>query len=193
MMGGEARSEGGRRLAHLLFGVPALILPVIDWRLGLAIALGALVANIEFLPRTTIGRGFIRPDEGRLGGIVLYPLTVALLILVFRDHLEFAAMGWIVLATGDPAAAAFGRGSAGRWPWNARKSPRGSLAFVAAALGGGTLLGLVTGATLPAACGAALPSALLGALVESLPRPKDDNLTVGFAAAIAQGLLRGFA
>ncbi len=185
-----ARNELGRRICHALFGLPAFVLPLMDWRLGAAIASVALVANLEFLPRTTIGRSWLRPDEGRLGGIVLYPLTVLLLVLVFRDRLDSAAMGWAVLAFGDPAAAVVGRGARRRWPWNPSKSRRGSAAFVIAASCAGLLLGLLQGESPVAALLFALPPALLGAAVESLPRPRDDNLTVGFAGALGHLLVR---
>ncbi|MCB9832216.1 MAG: hypothetical protein H6807_07040 [Planctomycetes bacterium] len=185
---GRARSETGRRLAHALFGLAAFALPVLDWRLAAGLAFLALLANLEFLPRTTIGRAWMRPDEPRLGGIVLYPLTVLLLVLIFRGHPVSAAAGFASLAFGDPMAAWAGRGARRRWPFNARKSPRGSLAFALTALVAVALIELGQGRSVLQALARALPPALVGAAIEASPWPRIDNLGVGLGAALAHVL-----
>jgi dolichol kinase len=148
----------------------------------------AFLVNLLVLPRTPFGRALARPGEGPWNGLAAYPLAVALGYALFDPLL--AAIAWAAMATGDPAATVAGRGRPGgiRVPWNRAKSAAGSAAFVLAATAGvaGTILALralageapraegdlATILGLAAACG------VLGALVESVPWPADDNLPV---------------
>ena len=179
-----------RQGLHLAFGLPALAMPVLGWRLALIVALWALVLNHEFLPRTRFGQSLRKADEGRFGGIVVYPLTVALLIILFREWTLPIMAGWLVLAAADPMASLVGERRPWRaLPWNSRKSVGGSLAFLLTA----SLVLVVTGRVSGHGLGPSLLfagiCAPVAAWLESLPLPLDDNLVVGLGTgAVAAGV-----
>ncbi len=140
-------------------------------------ALAALFSNLFVLPRAG-GKYLWRGEEEQRGhsvGIVLYPFSVLLLILIFWRHLEVAAAVWGILAFGDGMASLVGRFSVARaLPWNARKSWNGSIAYFlfggigAAVLLGHTLLNQGEPARWPFWIAAGAAAAALGALLESL-------------------------
>jgi len=154
-------------------------------------AAGAFAFNLLALPRVGGARLF-RAEERRApwrSGIVLYPLSVLLLIVLFRDRLEVAAAGWGIMAAGDAAAGAAGR-RFGRLPlpWNRSKTVLGSLAFAASAALASWVLLAWMGRGPAAAALLAIPTALFAAFVESLPWRLDDNLTVPLLSGL---FLRG--
>jgi uncharacterized protein (TIGR00297 family) len=111
----------------------------------------------------------------------LYPVSVLLLILIYRHHLEVAAAAWAIMALGDSAAGLIGESMPGpRLPWNPGKTWTGFTAFVlAGAAGASVLLVWVQPSLAPGkAIIVSVLSALLGAAVESAPIRLDDNLTV---------------
>lgn len=181
------RGELLRKLVHMSVGLIAFAVRFLG-PLGSALcALAATLFNVFLLPRIG-GRSLWREAETARGaslGIVLYPLTVLLLILVFWRRLEVAAAVWGILAFGDGMASLVGM-SIGRnkLPWNPRKSWAGSLAYwVFGTAGCATLLLWTAGATpreyaLPFALGISAAAALLAAALESLPQGLDDNLGV---------------
>ncbi len=178
--GPEARGESRRRRAHALFGLPAFLLPWLDPRVVLLAALWAAFLNAFFLPSTALGAGWRRPDEGWTGGLVIYPVTVALLALLFQHASYALAAGWTAMAFGDPPAAFWGRRRPWRpLSWNQDKSWGGSLAFFLCAAAALSLVGIRHDLGLPGSLGRAIPLALAGAFIESLPSRLDDNLTVG--------------
>ena len=62
--------------------------------------------------------------------LAFYPVAVLLLILVFRQQLHLAAIGWALLAFGDGVATLAGKAmGGGKLPWNRDKSWAGLLAF----------------------------------------------------------------
>ena len=174
-----------------------LLFVPLTWFLGkwgmAGFAFAAFLVNLLVLPRTAFGRSLAREGEGRWNGLVAYPLAVALAYALFDPFV--AAIAWAVMATGDPAATVVGRSSPGgiRIPWNRGKSVAGSAAFFAAATVG--VLGVfyaflfllqfkkATGYWLPDLADLAFAAgyALVGALVESIPWPADDNLPVVLA------------
>jgi uncharacterized protein (TIGR00297 family) len=180
-------SEGLRKLVHVSMSGFALLLRWIPWWTGTLLALAALLFNVLVLPRLA-GDTLMRPAErGRTlrSGVAFYALSVLILILLFRHHLEVAACAWGILALGDGASTLAGQGVGGpRLPWNPGKSWAGSLAFfLAGTLGGAGLMLWVAARypnppTVPAAFILAGAAALAGALVESLPLEMDDNLSV---------------
>ena len=169
----------------------ALLLRWIPWWAGALLALGALLFNILILPRF-LGESLMRPEERRRRlrtGVAFYALSVLILVLAFRHHLEVAACAWGILALGDGAATLFGqRLTTPRLPWNPSKSWAGSAAFlIFGTLGGGGLMLWVARRyeESPGASAAFLISAiatLACAVVESLPLELDDNLSVPFLA-----------
>jgi uncharacterized protein (TIGR00297 family) len=187
------RGELARKAVHMGVGLIAFSLRYLGPLYAAVLALGALGFNLFLLPRMG-GRKLWRQHEVESGasiGIVLYPLTVLLLILVFWRRLEVAAAAWGILAFGDGMASVAGIAlGQRRLPWNPRKSWIGSLAYV--------LFGTVAAAVLLVwtapnqgrsygwafAFAACFLSALLAAGLESLPQGLDDNLGVPLVSGL---------
>lgn len=192
-MAAPARSaEALRKAVHVAAGLLALVLRYLTWWQALAVSFGGLAFNAFILPRLTRGRLNREADHARgyALGIVLYPLSVAMLILIFHRRLEIAAAAWALMAFGDGAASLAGTYIGGaRLPWNRGKSWAGFMAFVAAGSAGAGLLYTWVRAGHPESpellCplwAIALGSAIAGAFIESLPTGVDDNLTVPLMA-----------
>jgi len=185
-------SESARQIVHMSMGGFALLLRFLTpWQAAACAAL-ALGLNALVLPRVAGARLF-RPGEAGLarpGGIVFYPLSVLLLVLVFPSRLDIVAAAWGILAVGDGAATLVGRRFGGwRWPWNPDKTLAGSLAL---AIGGGISGVILLWWTRPAVAApppmafvivAPLLAAAVAALVETRPIRLDDNLSVPLSAA----------
>lgn len=179
-----ANGEATRRWVHMLFGSVAFLLYYCDWRLSFMGALFALFVNAEILSRATVSKRMFRPNEGWMGGIILYPLTVALLILIYRANTLPVACAWLTLAAGDPAAAFFGRRSSGaRIPWNQAKTMAGTFAFFLAALIPLLLVCWQHEVTWGLAILIATTAAIIGALVESWRWAIADNLAIGLSVS----------
>jgi uncharacterized protein (TIGR00297 family) len=184
-------SELLRKATHVGMGCIAFALRPLGPFWAAVLGASALVFNLFLLHRIG-GRRMWREAELAAGGavgIVLYPLSVLLLILVFYRRLEIAAAAWGILAFGDGLATVFGIAwGRHRLPWNPAKSWVGSLAYVFwGTLAAAALLvwtaperGYGWGFAL-AAAGAA---ALLAAALESLPQGLDDNLGVPMVSAL---------
>jgi len=154
------------------------------------LAAAGLFFNAIILPRLG-GLGLWRREEGwngRAPGIVLYPLTVLLLLLIFSHRPEVAAAGWGLLAFGDGAASlaglAWGRR---RLPWNPGKSWAGLTAYWL--IGGGAVGVLVLWVAsgdfdAPFVWTLSFGVALVAALLESMPTELDDNLAVPLIGAL---------
>jgi uncharacterized protein (TIGR00297 family) len=178
-----------RKAVHIGCGFLALVLRPAGPFLSLLLALSALAFNLFLLPRIG-GRDLWRDhehDKGSALGIILYPLTVLLLVLLFWKHLEIAAAGWGILAFGDGMASVVGI-SLGRTrlPWNPRKSWAGSLAYAAfgTVAATGLLLSTAPGRYTPLfALSICFAATLLAAGMESLPQGLDDNLAVPLLAS----------
>ena len=149
-----AHSEQARQWVHVGSGLFALLLRVLTWWQAAALAATALMFNLIVLPRIG-GRRLYRPVDEARGfplGILLYPLSVLLLILIFPSRLDIVAAAWGILAFGDGFATLVGQAgttlhaepaeqdaSAGsaisaflcrRLPWNREKTVAGTMAFV---------------------------------------------------------------
>lgn len=166
----------------------AFLLPFLTWQQAAGAAVLALLFNGLVLPPLNIGlRKHPMPpatpssEEGMWTGLILYPISVLLLVLIYRHHLEVAAGAWAIMALGDGAAGVAGE-ALGRpsLPWNPRKTWAGFVAFVLAGTAGASLLALWVNPSLPAGKALLISAlaALLGAAVESAPIGLDDNLTV---------------
>jgi len=114
-------------------------------------------------------------------GIVLYPVSVLVLILLYRGHLHIVAGAWALMALGDGMAAIIGeRAGSAALPWNREKTWAGFVTFAVGGMLGAYILTRWTAPKTPSdktlmVCAAA---ALLGAVVESLLLSLDDNITV---------------
>jgi uncharacterized protein (TIGR00297 family) len=165
----------------------AFLLRVLTWGQAAALAATALVFNLLVLPRIG-GRRLYRPVDEARGfplGILLYPLSVLLLILVFSTRLDIAAAAWGILAFGDGMATLVGRRIGGRtWPWNHEKTIAGTIAFVVCGDIGAVALACWTRpavAPLPSwrfELLAPLAAAVVAAFVETIPVRLDDNVSV---------------
>lgn len=183
-------SESIRQAIHVVSGLWVLLLPWVGWQPLFGLAIAALAFNLWVLPRVA-GRWLWRPAEVRAGrsiGIVAYPLTVAILLVIFQRQSEVAAAGWGLLAFGDGAATLVGRGGGRRpLPWNRRKSWEGLLSYWI--VGWISIFWLViwvapTGYSRSFLVVAAAIASLGGALVESAPQRLDDNLTAPLLASL---------
>lgn len=178
------RNELARKVVHIGVGSLAFSLRWLGPFWGALVALSAVVFNAAILPKIG-GKELWREGElavGRSLGIVLYPVTVLLLILIFWNRLEVAAAVWGILAFGDGMAAVVGM-TLGRvkLPWNPQKSWAGTLAcFV---FGGASAAVLLQWTSRGAydwqfAIAVAAAAALFAAILESLPQGLDDNIGV---------------
>ena len=190
-MNQSRHSEGLRKLVHVTMAGFALLLRWIPWWAASLLALAALLFNVLLLPRLA-GESLMRPGEMKRvlrTGVAFYALSVLILVLVFRHHLEVAACAWGILAFGDGAATLFGRWlGRPRLSWNPSKSWAGSAAFLLFGTlgGGGLMLWVAQRAGQPPEASTVFlisaAAALAGAVVESLPMELDDNLSVPLLA-----------
>lgn len=177
-----------RKIVQITMLALALLLPSLSWQRAAGGALLAFLFNAALLPQLDLD---LRKHRGARtaidnvadvgAGILLYPVSVLILILIYRHHLEVAAAAWAIMALGDSAAGLIGEAMPGpRLPWNPGKTWTGFTAFVLAGAAGASVLLVWVQPSL--ACGKAIIvsvlSALLGAAVESAPFRLDDNLTV---------------
>ncbi|HVH56944.1 MAG TPA: DUF92 domain-containing protein [Vicinamibacterales bacterium] len=192
-MRSDARfSEDSRQSVHIAMGGFALLLPLIPWWQSIVLAAFTVLFNLFGLQRL-LGRRLFRPGE-RIGrftsGIVLYPLTVLLLLLVFGGRLDIVAAAWGIFAAGDGMATIVGRRAPiARIPWNRQKSLGGTLAF--ALCGAAAGIGLAwwcRDTVMPPAYTwfffvAPVLAAFVAAAVETIPISLDDNVSVPASAA----------
>ncbi len=184
-------SEDGRQLVHISMGAVALLLRWITPSEAMVIAGAALIFNVYVLPH--VATSLFRPAErhGHVDpGIVFYPASVLLLLMLLPDRLDIVAAAWGIMAAGDGMATIVGRHvSSARIPWNRRRTVAGSAAFV--------LFGGAAGAFLCWWCEPRIvpppypwfavwmpfAAALAGAAAETLPIRLDDNVSVPATAA----------
>jgi uncharacterized protein (TIGR00297 family) len=186
-------SEDARKLLHIAMGGLALLLRVLQWWQAAILAASAVVFNLWLLRRVT--RGLVhRPSEANAAipaGLVFYPTSVLLLLLVLPSRPDIVAAAWGIMAAGDGAATLVGMRSRGaRIPWNREKSVTGTLAFViAGSLAGSFLAWWCRPALMPPpylwfSVAAPVAAALAAAAVETVPIKLDDNLSVPATAAL---------
>ena len=187
-------SETLRQWVHIGFGAVALLLPFLHWHQAVILAAVATVFNIRLL-RKVAGDRLHRPLERQQAvpaGLVLYPTSVLVMLLMLPSRPDIVAGAWGILAVGDGVATLVGREwGARKWSWNPEKSVAGTAAL---ALAGG-----VAGAFLCWWCrpvivpppyvwfsiGAPLVAAAIAAAVETVPIRLNDNLSVPLSAAAA--------
>jgi dolichol kinase len=183
-----------RRLFHFLAGsfVPACILflpeAIVEWMLivGIIIAVGIEVVR-AFTPHLNdmaFRRIPIFKDAERdvvTGGTFL---VIAAAVAYFAFEKEIVVLALFFLSVGDPLAALIGR-----WDRKFRafgKSAVGTLAFII----GASIAGLVVSLhpDIPWAWWI-IPGAIVAAIIEIIPFPVDDNITIPLATAGAMTLL----
>jgi uncharacterized protein (TIGR00297 family) len=187
-----ARSEYARQFVHMAMGGFAFALRYLTWWQAALLAGSALAFNLFVLPHVG-GQRLYRSWEFARGfpaGILLYPISVLLLILVFPRRPDIAAAAWAILAVGDGMSTIVGRAVGGRpIPWNREKTWAGSAAFfVFGSVAGVALAWWCRAAVHPAPSmwfwiAAPIAAALCAAAAESIPIRLDDNVSVPIAAA----------
>jgi uncharacterized protein (TIGR00297 family) len=188
-----AHGETARRVVHFAMGGLVFLLPYLTPLQAACAAGGAVLFNLFLLPR--IGPSLFRRGERESpwrSGVVIYPVTVLLLVLLFHRHMEIAGAAWAILAAGDSAAGFIGsRFGRTPIPWNRSKTAEGSCAFAAAAFGFSWAALVWMGRRPLEAALLAATASLFAAFMESLPWRLDDNLTVPILSAIfLAGLMR---
>lgn len=177
----HSTNESLRKSLHIAFGLFAFTLKSMPWWAAACVCVAAIAGNRIVLHRL-VGRAVARDPRGFDAGIVLYPISVLLLVLLFRHQLHFAAIGWVMLAFGDGVATLAGRAMPHpRLPWNRSKSWAGLTAFVVAGAAAGIAVAYWMTYREPLIV---LVVAVVAGVVESLPLGLDDNITVPFASAV---------
>jgi uncharacterized protein (TIGR00297 family) len=188
---GLSGRELARKLVHMAVGGIAFAVRPLGPLGAVACAAAAVVHNAFLFPLYG-GRKLWRAGETSSGyalGIVLYPVTVLLLLLLYWNRLEVAAAVWGILAFGDGMAGIAGPalGRSNPLPWNPRKSWAGSLAFLL--FGGAGAFALLQW-TAPGryetgfALAVAAAVAAFAAVLESLPQGLDDNFGVPLVTSV---------
>jgi uncharacterized protein (TIGR00297 family) len=185
-------SETLRKWVHIGFGAGALLLRYLHWWQAVILAAAAVIFNIRLLRHLT-GHRIHRPHE--IGdplpaGLLLYPTSVLLMLLMFPGRPDIVAASWGILAAGDGAAALIGRRlGQSRWAWNRQKSVAGSVAlFLVGGAAGAFLAWWCRPPVIPPpyvwfSLGAPFIAALAAAAMETVPIRLDDNLSVPLTAA----------
>ena len=160
----------------------AFLLPILTWVQAAGCAVLALLFNVFLLPRFAVDLRK-RPDQTSSAwtGVVLYPISVLVLILLYRHHLHIAASAWAILALGDGMASMAGESLRGpSLPWNREKTWSGFVAFTIAGAAGAYVIARWVAPALPVekVFIVSVAGALVGALVESVPIRLDDNVSV---------------
>lgn len=177
--------EDARQWVHigaLLFAFNLRFLSA-PWAFLLAVI--AFVHNVFLLPK--YAPQLFRGRERLTQGIAIYPLMVALLILLFPNDLNLACAVWAILACGDGFSNLIGkRIPLFKIPWNPNKSLGGSLAFFLTAAIGAFILLAWTG-PIPSfkhLLLVAVAASFMAAVYETIPLPWDDNLVVTLVGAV---------
>lgn len=177
-----------RKLVHISMLGFAFLLPFLTWVEAAGAALLALLFNLFILPRLEVDlrkrtRDSVSPDVWT--GIVIYPLSVLLLILFYRNHMEIVAAVWAIMALGDGTAGVAGVALKGpSLPWNRAKTWSGFGGFVVAGTVGAYALTRWVAPAIPTdqVWLISASTAVVAAAVESVPIGLDDNLSVPLIA-----------
>jgi dolichol kinase len=195
-----------RRLFHLVAALALTLVALLashTWAVALAGAATALLivgeavrlaspgANARFLQWF---QGLLKPNEQRRPTGATYLAVASLLTLALFD-VPVAGLALLFVAAGDPAAGVVGSRYGGlrpflRVPWapvtRRAKSVEGALAFLAVGL---VLAALLKGLGVYPVLWPAAVGAFVAALVEFLPIPVEDNLSVPLVSAFAMSLV----
>lgn len=144
---------------------------IIIWRL-----LGNQLPIIEWFEKTFERKNVKFPGYGAFW----FVLGTLLMVLSLSNANEIAA-SILTLALGDSAATIFGIGSNHPLLYNRCKTMEGSFAFFIFSLPSYIFVGRI-----------GIPLAFITAIIESLPAPFDDNLSIPIAAALFFTIYRIF-
>lgn len=185
----EEKAEVKRKLVHIGVGVFSILLRYLSLPLSLLFAVLAFINNAFILPRVG-GKKLYRPSEilkGYPTGILLYPITVFILILIYRNHMYIAAAVWAIMGFGDGGAALFGTlFGKHKLFWNREKSWEGTISYIIFGGAGACFLcwwtSLGKGAPpysfIYSFIIAPIIVTFISAILESYPTKLDDNITI---------------
>lgn len=170
----------------MLAGLLVVLLRYLPYWGVLSVSLFGILFNLFFLPR--IFPSIMRNVTGDRRGVVFYPVSVAVLVILLPHHMAIVAGAWAVLSFGDGMATVAGKiGRPIPLRWNPKKTVQGATAcFFCGAAGCAGAMWLVDPdfvADHQKWLVAAVAAAAIGAWVESLPLPVNDNLTVPLSVA----------
>ena len=184
----------GRRVFHLVAatGTTLLSLAIPHHAYMFLIGAGALLAlameasrfRVDFLNRLFMlmfARILKESEASEISGATWFLIAVFFAFYFYGPGVALPVL--LFVAIGDPVAALVGVRLPGPRFW--RKSPGGSVAFVAAALG---VWAIVCAAGFGVWSWAVVVAAVVSALVELAPLPVDDNLTVPLIGGAAMTL-----
>lgn len=182
-------NEDKRQWVHLGAVVFAFLIPWLTKWQTVGLAGLAVLFNLFLLPRL-VPDIFREAEKAKryITGIVLYPVTVLIIVLLCPwPHKEVAAGSWAILACGDSFSNIIGRRFS-RWKliWNRKKSYIGLIAFIVFAYAGCVILvyWVKPELDLTLITKASFWAVVIAGLVESLDIPIDDNVTVGIASGL---------
>lgn len=170
-----------RKIAHISMLIFALLFPFLTWTQALGCALLALLLTTSILPQLDLDLRKSAGEANSRTGMLAYPLSVLVLVILYRHDPYIVAAVWAILALGDGIASVAGEALGGpALPWNRQKTWAGLLGFVLAGTLGAYALTRWVAPELDAdfALRAGAATALVGAVVESLPIGLDDNISV---------------
>ncbi len=168
-----------RKAVHIFFGIPILLIPLLPWWALLLIAVAALVHNIVLLP--LYAKKIMRREFDK--GIVYYPFSVFLLLVLLKGNLPLAAASWALLSFADGLASL--AGGKHPLPWNPKKTLSGTGAFIIVGFALAPLSFFYVEKTLSWKVFLVIEGAvILTALFESLDLGFDDNLIVPFSFVV---------
>jgi uncharacterized protein (TIGR00297 family) len=188
----SVKSEYKRKAVHIGSSVFALLLRWLNFWQAALCAIAAFIFNWQILPRIG-GRNLYRKDDQDRGyplGILLYPLSVLILILLFPKRLYIAAASWAIMGWGDGMASIIGkRFGRKKIPWNAERSYAGSLGFFVFGGIGAVLFTRFVWTDFPQPflwyiIAVPLLATLLATFVETVPSGINDNLTVPLSSGL---------
>jgi uncharacterized protein (TIGR00297 family) len=184
-------NENLRQLEHLIPVGFAFLLPYLSW--AQAVLCGFLAMIYGVFVSSRLWRGTRRPNEALLGfspGKAAYAVGILGLLTVFRGETYIVAAVWANLSVGDAASNLIGRNFGRRaLPWNPRKTWLGSLGAFVCAAPAAYILMIWNGARDYATWVLAVAVTLVCTLVETIPLPLDDNLTICIAGGLTMALL----
>src|SRR5579859_961744 len=125
-----------RKIVHMSMLVFAFLLPFLTWMQAAGCALMALGFNVFILPQLDVDlrKRNVKESGAKVWtGIIIYPISVLLLILIYRHDLYIVGAVWAIMALGDGMAGMAGEAIRGpALPWNPGKTWAGWLSFVVA-------------------------------------------------------------
>lgn len=185
----EIARETARQAVHAILGVILIAFLVAFGKTATEAALvGTLLVGLLLINWKLLGskipiadwfhRSFER-DTARFPGYgSAWYIVGALIVVLFLKTPTEAMAGILVLGVGDAASTLAGMTGRHSLPYNRKKTLEGSMAFFLVSLPAYFFIGWL-----------AIPLALLGAIVESLPLPYDDNITIPVACVLFFALM----